>query len=174
MKKNKKQLNTAQTPDYGNWLFALKTVAAIYAVASVYDIIGLASRQAWYYSVYDYLPADALNLRYLVSWLWSLLSVAAGVGLFFVKRPARTAVIIMSGLTIACAYWRHPYAALLKHTQSLDLRYPRMFAGHEDLGMSFARLTGTVIFLQITMDVLLSAALIYFLTRPKVKYFFSS
>ncbi len=175
------QKNTAATAqaaisaDNGKWLTALKIVAAAYVLVSCYQLFNLAAGQRWYYDVFDYLPKETLDLRYAFSFFWSLLCVAAGIGLFFLKKPARIAVMVISGLTMAAAYWRHPYAALLKHTRELDLRFPTMFAGNDALvGFSFAKLTGVVIFLQITTDVLLCSALIYFLTRPKVKCFFSS
>ena len=73
-----------------------------------------------YVHYYSDLPPEWIVARYAFSWFQRLVGILAAVGILARREIARRLGIALGCFTVLTVYWKHPYAAVLLHTQHLD------------------------------------------------------
>lgn len=106
-----------------------------------------------------------LFIRYLVSWGIKIAGLLLGVGLLQLNEWARKLTIYYFIFIVLTVNLKHAYPAYLMHMKMLDAST----GGGPYPGMSFESLVLPALFIQRAVDVVFGIAIIFFLSRPKVK-----
>lgn len=132
--------------------------------SSLLHMSKLVEDKVQYFEYYSYLPAWLAKSRYAFSWFQRIYGLTCGIGILFYKDIFRKGLIILGVFVISTVYWKHPYAAFLKHTQYLSHKIPG--------DLPFEAMTLISVIIHILLDVCFQGYLIYYLTRPNVRSHF--
>jgi hypothetical protein len=125
---------------------------------------------SWYSAIFQALPAKMILLRYLLSIAFRIFELVLGVGLLRRKPIFRKLAIFMSWFTIAIVYWKHPFDALVKHTQIVGRHlYPITGSCHLT-PLAYTKMIAWIsLWCIYAIDIGISALVIYYFTRPRIK-----
>lgn len=124
---------------------------------------------SWYSSIFYPLPEQVIFLRYICSILYRVVGLISGIGILLHKENFRKVVLFLSWLTISTVYWKHPFYAVEKHF-SMVINTLRGSARPYDLGQSpIIKFTWIVLIGLYAFDIGVSAATIYYFSRPNIK-----
>ncbi|UPT73317.1 MAG: hypothetical protein M0D55_15750 [Elusimicrobiota bacterium] len=146
----------ARSPQYdpAEARFAAGAAAALLLLSGVISLPTLRFRL--YAEVYEYLPYQVMLLRYAVSCAIRAAAIAAGLGLLARREWARRLAIGLELFTLATLWWKHPAAGIARATVDAAREFPPGFL--DDFRWFLYALDG-----------LLAVAVLYALTRPKVR-----
>ena len=161
----------------GIYIFAM-----LFIISSLMHMITLVSSKDWYFTLYSYLDAGTIELRYAFSWFQRILGLLAGIGLLFHKNIFRILSMVIAWFTITTIYWKHPIKAFEAHSQILDrspvyqkaLEELRAIVGGEYYIPSFSDLSIISSIIHGILDIIFCGALIYYFTRPQIIEFFKN
>jgi hypothetical protein len=139
--------------------WGVAVLAVLLISASVHKLIGLANYE-YYQFMFQQLPAKWIPFRYMVSVSLRGIGIAIGLGLLFRHELARKMAIVLCFFTIILLPWKHPYQVF----QNVAERTAGYFETQAD------PLPGFVFY--CTLDIVFCLAMIFCLTRPKIKEFF--
>lgn len=142
-------------------------------ITSLLQITACLDFKNYWYLLQDW-PGEFLPVRYFLSWTARLLAITAAIGLLRGKEWGRKIICMIMWFTIFMVYWKHPYPGFLLQMR----RFDNILDGY--VGVSLETLTGQSLATLALMssiiiciqEVLLSSAILYYLTRPKVKVYF--
>lgn len=145
----------------------VRFVGAVYLAIFLFQLLTLVVNRTAFEEVFAYMSPRLYELRYAFSILLRLVGILGGIGLLMFAEWGRLVTIGVSLLSAVTVYWKHPYAAVLRISQDLDMRFISLIP--PELGFSFVSFAPVIWAIICLMAVGFSAAGIYVLTRPKIK-----
>ena len=109
-----------------------------------------------YAGLFDYLPYPIMLLRYSISCGIRIAGTAAGLGIFARREWARKLALGLETFTLVTLWWKHPAAVIARTAAPMADKLPPGFLE----GFRW---------LLYAVDGLAAVAILYLLTRPKVK-----
>ncbi|MBN2482735.1 MAG: hypothetical protein JXD21_00875 [Candidatus Omnitrophica bacterium] len=152
------------------YVFGIYVLGIVLIIISVVELRFLKNYE-YYAFLHQYLPPAIIPWRYTVSLGFRFLTLACGLGLLFRWEVSRRCLILVSIVTIATIYWRHPVQCFVYIFDHVALRDPaRVISLRQDIPHIEWILTG----INYVIDVTLAGIYIFFFTRPRVKERFRS
>lgn len=147
------------------WICAISACLIFFSVKDLWNI----SHFERYRFVFQYLPQDAVLLRYKFSLAFRAAILISAIGILFRKDIFRKLIIGLSFFTIITIYWKHPIGC-----------YRHIFRKMTESGLiQSSPLEAYNVFPWVMMacsyivDLSIAAVIIYFFTRPSVKIHFN-
>ncbi len=136
----------------------------------IYHLIGI-SDYGFYQFMFQQLASRAIFYRYIVSVLFRLITIAAGLGLVLRKEAFRKFAIGLAVYMLCTVYWKHPFYVFENlaiyseyHVWDTSGHYPLAYPWHPYISMGF----------YYVMDIVFSLAVLIYLRKDAVKQQFHS
>ena len=137
---------------------------------SLFQLCGFIFDYKHYQLQFSYLTPEILNLRYCFSILGRVLHIIVGIGLLKRKESFRKIAVWGALGMIATVTLRHPFLCIFNQTRIV---WDQSGVEKTGLPITFDFIFWVTLAAIFFMDTLFYGTLIYYLTRPKVKFCFS-
>lgn len=147
-------------------------------------VIGRYVYHLWYMDVHygfekyrlafaGFMPYYEIVLRYSLSNTMRIVGIALSVGLLMTSEYCRRFMVYLCWFNILTIYWKHPFQSIYHVAPSIADRFP--FPGNwiMSLDLSQEQLTWVWIIVFNLVELIMSGAVLIYLTRPNVKALFT-
>ena len=125
---------------------------------------------SWYSTIFQPAPEKTIFLRYLFSILYRIFELALGIGIFRRQEIFRKFALFFSWFTISIIYWKHPFDALINHSQIIGKNIQPIVGSCQVTSPAYINMIARIsLWCVYTMDIGISALVIYYFTRPYIK-----
>jgi len=125
---------------------------------------------SWYSTIFQPATEKTIFLRYLFSILNRIFELALGIGIFRRQEIFRKFALIFSWFTISIIYWRHPFDALINHSQIVVKNMYPVSGSCQLTSPAYTNMiTWASLWFIYAIDIAISALAIYYFTRPHIK-----
>ncbi len=127
----------------------------------------------YYKDIFQPLPQELIRLRYLISCVRRLSGLVVGIGVLCNKDIFRKLLIFISWFTLLTLYWKHPFFAVQNHARYVLKQMSGIAGSCGFVTLPSERfLTAVSLAGLYAIDIVFSALVIYYFTRPSIKEWF--
>ena len=125
---------------------------------------------SWYSAIFQALPDKIILLRYPLSIAYRIVELALGIGILRREEVFRKFTIFFSWFTISIFYWKHPFDAMDKHAQIVVKNMSSIAGSCQLTSPEYTNMIAWVsLWCVYAIDIVISAWVIYYFTRPRIK-----
>lgn len=136
-------------------------IGAAICITGIWESLNLLRNYKLHQFLLQDFPKRVTQIRYCFSLSLRISLAVAGMGIIFRRDIFRKALLAVSFFTIVTIYYKHPPECFRRAFDLMSL--PPSLVVKRDL------MENILLMYNYTLDLLVSAGLIYFFTRPKIK-----
>lgn len=140
------------------------------SLIQLYAKLIISNYYSWYSFILQPSPEHIIFQRYLLSIVFRIFKLIVGIGILLRREIFRKLALFMSWFIIIIVYWKHPFEALLKHTQIVINTVYRTTGIY---GLTLAPFTRLIAWISLVcvyaLDIGVSVLTIYYFTRPYIR-----